>query len=193
MLYLTLEIWYWYLTCLTPYTWDLTPVLDMLYLSPDTWHLISNTGTWNVILDTWSLKLDIWHQYLTYYHLTLDTWHLISDTGTWHVITWHLMHDTWYMTLNIWHAITYLICFHLVLVHLTWHCDTWMDIVIAGTCAIFPIHDYHFYGNLTWLLYCYQTSGTPELLCIWTLVFLSPYNRETPDIMLLTLYSCWSP
>jgi len=44
----------------------------------------------------------------------------------------------------------------MVLVHLT------PDIVIPDTCITWHIHDYHFYGDLAWLLYCYQTSGTPE-------------------------------
>jgi len=83
---------------LTLDTWYLTPILDMLSLG--TWYLISDTGTWHVILDTWYLTLDIWHRYLTCYHL-------------------HLIPDTWYMTLDNWHAITYLTCYHLVLVHLT--------------------------------------------------------------------------
>jgi len=140
-----------------------------------TWHLISDTGTCHAILITWYLTLvlamlyltlDIWHRYLPCY-----TWPLMSDTGTWH-------------------AITHLTCYHLVLVHLTWYCDTWLVTVIPGTCIILHIHDYYFYGDLAWLLNCYQTSGTPELIYSWTPLFLNPYNRETPDIMLLTLYSC---
>ena len=75
---------------------------DMLII----WH-------WYVILDTWSLKLDIWHRYLTCYQLTLDTWHLISDT--WQLTCYHLIPD---------------ICYRLVMTHLTWCCDTWLDTYI---------------------------------------------------------------
>ena len=142
---------------------------NSVFNTPDTWHLISDTDTWHVF-----------------------TWHLMSDTSTWHVITWYLIPDTWYMTLVNWHAITYLTCFHMTLVHLTWCCDTWLDTIIPGTCITLHIYDYHFYEDLAWLLYYYQTFGTPELLCSWTPVFLNPCNREAPDIILLILYSCWS-
>ena len=134
--------------------------------------LIPDVVTLTDILVTWS-----WHVYTWY--LPCYTKHLISDTGTCHAIL-----DTWYLTLVLdmlsltWHAITRLTCYHLVLVHLTWYC---------GTCIILHIHAYHFYGDLTWLLYCYQTSGTPELLYSWTPVFLNPCNRETPDIILLLI------
>ena len=124
----------------------LTPVLDMLYLTPDPRYLISDTGTWYVIL------------------------------------------DTWYMTLDNWHAITHLTCYHLVLTHLTWYCDTWLDTIIPDTCTALHIHDYHFYGDLAWLLYCYQIFCTPKLLCSWTLVYLNPEKGR-----LLIQYSCWSP
>ena len=94
---------------------------------PDTWYLTSVLDM--LSLDTWSMTLEIWHRYLTCYHLTPDPWHLISDTGTWYVITWHLIPDTWYMTLDNWYAITHLTCFHTVLVHLTWCCNTdWVTI-----------------------------------------------------------------
>ena len=119
-------------------TWYLAPALDMLYLTPDPRHLISDTG-WYVIRNTWYLTLNIWRRYLTCYHLTSDTW---------------------YMTLGIWHAITHLTCFYMVLVHLTWYCDTWLVTVIPGTCIILHINDHHFYGDLAWLLYCDQTFGT---------------------------------
>jgi len=125
------------------------------------------------------------HLTLICLYLTLDPWHLISDTGTWYVITWHLIPDTWYMTFDNWHAITHLTCFHMALVHLTWCCDTWLDYYY--TCIIMAIHDYHFYGDLAWLLYCYQIYSTPELLCSWTPVFLNPCNRETPYIILLLI------
>ena len=120
-----------------------------------TWHLIPDIWYLTLIfdmlsLDTWSLILDIWYWYLTCYHLIVNTWHLISDT--WQLICYHLTLDTCY----------------LVLIHLTWCCDTWPDIITPDTCITLSIHDYHFYEDLTWLLYCYQTSGTPELLYSWT-------------------------
>ena len=131
----------------------------MLYLTPDPWHLISDIGTWHVILDTWILTLDIWYRYLTCYHLTPDT-------------------RPWYMTLDNWHAITHLTCVHMVLVHLTWYCDTWLGTITPDTCITWHIHDYHFYGDLAWLLYCYQTSVIHKLLYSCTLELLYP------------LYSC---
>jgi len=171
-----------------------SPDTDMLII----WH-------WYVILNTWSLTLESWHRHLTCYtgHLISDTWYLtpvldmlylipdpwylISDTGTWHVITWHLIPDTWYMTLGNWHVITYLICFHMVLAHLTWYCDTWLGYYY--TCIILHIHDYHFYGDLhdyyiVTRHFVLLNSCAPELLYTWT-----PWKRETPD----TIYSCWSP
>jgi len=150
-------------------------ILAMLYLTLDIWHqylpcyiwhLISDTSTCHAILDTWYLTpvlamlyltLDIWHRYLPCY-----TWPLISDSGTWH-------------------AITHLTCYHLVLVHLTWYCDTWLVTVIRGTCIILHIHDYHFYGDLAWLLYCYQTSDTLEFLYSWTLYSWTPLNSCIPE------------
>ena len=133
-----------------------TPTLDMLYLIPDLWHVIFDTGTWHVILDTWSTTLDIWHRYLI-----CHTWHLILTPDIWHMLILMLSHGT---------------------STLTWYCDTWPDTITPDTCIIWHIHDYHFYGDLAWLLYCYQIFGTPELLCSWTPVYLNHWNRETPDI-----------
>jgi len=107
------------------------------------------------ILDTWSLTLDIWYCYLICYHLTLDPWDVR-------------------LPLDNWHAITYLTCFHMVLVYLTWCCDTciiFMIITFTGTW-----NDYY---NIT-------------IWYSWTPVYLNPWNRETPYIMLLILYSYWS-
>ena len=137
-------------------TFDAHMIPTCYHLKPDTWPLISDTGIWHVI--TWHLILDPW--YLT---PVFDM--LISDTG---FDCYHLTPDTWSMTLDNWHAITYLTCFHMVLVLLTWCCDTWLDTVIPDTCITLHIHDYYFYGDLTWLLYCYQTFGTPELMYSWT-------------------------
>jgi len=103
------------------------------------------------------LLFDIWYWYLPCY-----TYYLISDTGTCHarLITWYPtpVHSILYLALDIWHRylscytdtwynnIWYLTCYHPVLVHLTWYCDT---------CIILHIHDYYFYRDLAWLLYCY--------------------------------------
>ena len=119
-------------------------------------------------------------------YLTLDPWHLIFDT--WQLICYHLILGT---------------CYHSVPIHLTWCCDTWLNTITPDTCIILHIHDFHFYGDLTKLLYSYRdlvflNSCTPETLALlkllysWTPVYLNPWNRETPDIILLILYSCWS-
>ena len=145
------------------------------------WHVILDTWYRTPVLDLLYLTLDIWHRYLICYYLTpdrliLDTWYLAPVLDM-------LLPDTWYITLDNWHAITYWTCFHMVLVHLTGYCDTWMDTITPDTCITLRIHDYHFYGNMARLLYCYHAFGTPELLYSWT-----------PEIgRLLILYSCWSP
>ena len=135
-----------------------------------------------MIPDTWYLTL-----VLDMLYLTPDSWHLIFDTGIWHVITWHLTLDTWHMTLDNWHAIIYLTCFHMVPVHLTWCCDTWLDTITPDTCLprIFMI--INFTG--TWYNYYIVTrhlvllnSCASELLYTWT-----PEKGR-----LLILYSCWS-
>ena len=137
------------------------------------WHVISDTDTGHVILDTWYRTPALDMLYYTWL-LIHDTW---SCTGTWYVIlatwSWHLIYD-------MIHASIYLPRFHMVQVH-------WPDTIIPDTCIIWHIHDYHFYGDLAWLLYCYQTFGTPKLLCSWTPVFLNPWKRETPDTILLLI------
>ena len=118
------------------------------------------------ILDTWSLTLDIWHWYLTWYYLAPDTWHLISDTGTWHAITWHLIPvldmlslDTWYLTPDNWHAITWYLTYAI-----TWYWHIWPDIVIPD-----------------WIL----LYLTPVLPCIFMIITL----RETwHDYYIVTRY-----
>ena len=159
--------WHQHLTCYyLPNTWYLTLALvfDMLYLTPDldTWYLTPVLDL--LLLNTRYLTHDIWHRYLTCHHLTIDTW------------------------LDDWHAITHLTYFHMVLVHLTLCCNTWLDTITPDTCITLHIHDYHFYGDLAWLLYCYQTlvllnSCALELLYTWT-----PEKGR-----LLILYSYWSP
>jgi len=167
-----LVTWPWHV-----YTW---------YLPCYTWPIISDTGTCHAILNTWYLTpilvmlyltLDIWHRYLP-----CHTWHLISDTCTCHAILdiWYLTPDI--ITLDSWHAIIHFSCFHPVQVHLTWYYDTWLVIVIPDTvlyCIFITFSgSWHDYYTVTRLLYS------------WTPVFLNSCNRETPDIMLLILYSC---
>ena len=157
-------------------------------------YLIYDIVTLTDILITW-----LWYVYI---------WYLISDTGTWHVITRHLIPDTWYlisildmlspdnlitdtwyMTLDNWRAITHLTCYHLVLIHLTRDCDTWLDTITPDTCISLHIYDYHFFRDLTWLFYIITrhlvllNSCAPELLYTWT-----PEKGR-----LMILYSCWSP
>ena len=156
----------------------------MLYLLFDIWYrylpclsLDIDTGTCHAMLITWYLipvhtmlylTLDIWHRYLPY--LTLDIWRQYLPCYTWH-----------------------LTCYHLVLIHLTWYCDTWLVTVIPNTCITLHIHDYHFYGDLSWLLYCYQTlvllnSCAPELLKkgnSWYYTPVDPHNWITMNIGLL--------
>jgi len=159
-----------------------TPTLNMLYLTLDLWHVISDTDTWHAILDTWYLT-----SALDMLNLTPDLRHLISDTGTWYVIL-----DTRYMT----HANTHLTRFHMAQSH-------WPDIMTPDRILLplIPIlygifmtitftrtwHDYYIVTRYLVLLnFC-----APELMCSWTHVYLNPWNRETPDIMLLILYFCW--
>jgi len=181
--------------------WDLIPILDMLYLTYDTWHLILDTWclicyTWHLIsdtwyltpaldmlsLDTWYLTLDIWHMYLTYYYLTPDTWHLIYDT-------WQL---TWYPSLDMLSPGTSthdLILWHLTRYYYTWHLYyivySWLSLLRGLGMIIILLPDLWYYTVLL-------NSCAPELLCSWTPVSLNPCNREIPHIMLQILYSCWS-
>ena len=150
----------------------LTLICIHRYLPCYTYYLISDTGTCHVILITWYLtpvlvmlylSLNIWHRYLPCY-----TYHLISDTDTCHATLRHL---------------TY--C-HLVPIHLTWYCDTWLDTITPDTIrlCIFMIIAF----TRTWLLYRYQTFGTPELLYSELLYSWTPEKG-----WLLILYSYWSP
>ena len=80
-LYLTLDIWHWYLTCyhLTPDIWHLT--IDMLSLGTDT------------------LDLMLWHHTGYYY-----TWHLYYIAYSWLSLLWGL--DMIYYTTTIWYSWT---------------------------------------------------------------------------------------
>ena len=145
-------------------TWYRTPTLICYtwhqHLICYIWLMISDTGTWHVILDTWYLSHDIWHRYLTCHNLTPDTWLLLYNT--WRLTCYHSL--------------------HMVLVHLTWYCDTWLETIVPNTLCIFITITFTGLGMIIILL--------PD---IWYSCILNPCNRETPDIMLLILYSCWSP
>ena len=108
--------------------------------------------------------LIIWNWYVYSWHLIPDTWYLTSVLDM-------LSLNTWCLTPNIWHLIIDMLSFGTI--HLTWYCDTWLDTITPDTCITLLIYDYRFYGDLTWLLYCYQTSDTPELLYSWTPVLLN--------------------
>ena len=146
------------------------------------------------ILDTWSLTLDIWHWYLTWYYLAPDTWHLISDTGTWHAITWHLIPDTWYLTpvldmlplytwyltLDIWYLTNDMLSldpwhmlspstdtFDWIFWHLTGYYYTWHLYYIAYSWL-------SLLRGLGMIIILLPEFGTPELMCSWTPVYLNP-------------------
>ena len=205
MLYLTHDTQHRYFPC---YIWPMIP--NTGYLSCYTWHLISDNGTCHAIFDIWYLKLvlamlyltlDIRHRYLPCY-----TWHMLPDTGTCHAIfdPWYptpvlAMLNTGYLTSLLAMLITCIdtgTC-HAILI--TWYAFMWYKYIdftswpLTGhyhpwyRYIIWHIHNYHFYGDLAWLLYYYQTFGTPELLYTWT-----PEIRRLL-ILLLILYSCWSP
>ena len=148
----------------------------------------------------WYLVFDVaTHQYISYLtlicihrYLPCYTYYLISDTGTCHaiLITWYLtpVLAMLHLTLDILPPGTNTL--DLILWHLTGYYYT-------GHRTSLHTHDYHFMG--TWLLYCYQTFGTPVLLnsCIpeplkkgdsWYYTSVDPRNRITMNIWLL-----WTP
>ena len=128
-------------------TWYRTSILAMLiwYMIPDTgtYHAIFNPWYWTPALAMLYLTYDTWHR-----HLPCYIWHMISDTGTWHMLS----PGPSTLDLILWPLTRY---------YYTWH------------LYYRAYYDYHFYGDLAWLLYCYQTSVTPELLYSWTLVLLN--------------------
>ena len=149
----------------------LTPIFAMLYLTPDIWHRHSVfTPVLSIYTDTWHVTLDILfmtpalgiYTSTRYIDPVLDMSYLTPAPDT-----------------------RYMICFHVVqipgldILTLDW---TLLPLIPV---FIWHIHDYHFYGDLAWLLY--QIFGTPVLLYSWT-----------PEIgrlltLLLILYSCWPP
>ena len=144
----------------------LTPALDMLYLTHDIWQRYLTCYTWYLILDTW---------YLT---SVLD----MSSLNTWYLTPVNLVYNIWWLT--CYHSLNMLShgtsTLDLILWHLTGYYCTWRLYYFAYSWL-------SLLRGLAWLLYYYQIFGTPELLCSWTPVFLNPYNRETPDILLLLI------
>ena len=89
MLYLAYDIWHQYLPC---YTWRMisdTGTCHAIHLISDTsiCHAILNTWYMTPVLDMLYLTYDTWHQYLPFY-----IWHMIPDIGTCHAIfdTWYM-------------------------------------------------------------------------------------------------------
>jgi len=149
-------------------TWYLTLLLTIFitwYLTPilSCLSLDIDTGTCHAILIIWYLI-----PVIAMLYLLLDIWHRYLPCYTYCLIS-----DTWYN--NTWH----LTCYHPVLVHLIWYC---------GTCIILHIHGYYFYGDLTWLLYCYQIFGTPELLNTCTPELLYSWTPEKGWLLILYSY-----
>ena len=157
----------------------LDPVFPMLYLTQYLpcyiWHRYLPCCTWPVTSDTGTQYL---HPVLGIYtgieylhrHLACYTCYIIYDSSTrylhQHSIyrpgTW-LCH-TWHQTLipGIWYAFMWYKYLDLTSWLLTGHYHP------RYLCIMWHIHDYHFYRDLTWLLYYYQIFGTPELLYSWT-------------------------
>jgi len=142
---------------------------DFVFNSPDTDMFILNTWYLTLILDMPYLipELDIWHLMLDM--LSPDTRYLINIADTWHLL---LGTDT--LDLMLWHLTRYYHTWHLYYIAYSWLS------LLRGLDIIIIL-----------LLYIWY-SWTLVLLYSWTLVFLNPYNRETFDIILQILYSCWS-
>jgi len=138
----------------------------------DICHAIFDTDICNAVLDLWHLTpaLSIYTRYSVFipalsiytytWLVTLDILFMTSTLGIYTgiryidpVLDMSPAPDTWYM-----------ICFHVVQI-------PGLDILTIDQTLlpmipvfIWHIHDYHFYGDLAWLLYYYQIFGTPELL-----------------------------
>ena len=177
------------------------------------------TDTWHVTLDIWFMTpaLGIYtgtrylHRYLVFtpilgkLHLIYELWlrHSVFTlvlsicTGTWYLkpVPRHLIFRhrySIYVILDTWSWYPVYDMLSCGTSTLTWHCDPWPDTTTLDTCIIWHIHDYHFYGDLVWLLYYYQIFGTTEFLYSWTPVYLNPWNRGILTLLLI-LYSCWPP
>jgi len=106
--------------------------------------------------------------------------------STWH---WYLTPDTWHLTSDIWQ----LTCYHLILDMLSYGTDTF-------DMMLWHLTRYYYIRHLYYIAYSWLSLlrgldmniimlpfGTLELLYFWTPVFLNPWNRETPDTMLLLI------
>ena len=152
-------------------------------------------------LDMLYLMHDLWHRH------SVLTPALGIYTGTRYLNgTWHAILDIWFMTpaLGIYTGTRYFTPV-LAMLHFTWHTATWNqytwpDIMTPDwiyytehrTLCIFMIITF----TGAWLLYCYQTFGTPVLLnsCIpeplkrgdsWYYTPVDPRNRIIMNIGLL--------
>ena len=153
--------------------------------------MISDTGTYHAIFNTWYLTPvlamlylihDIWHRYLPCY-----TWHLISDTGACHAIldTWYLtpVLAMLYLTFDIWHGTC-----HVILApdirhrHLT--CYHSLNMLSPGTSTLDLIlwhltcycHTWHlYYMAYSWLslLWGLGIILLPNIWYSWTPVLLN--------------------
>ena len=168
-----------------------SPALDMLHLTPDLWHVISDTDTLHVILDTWYLTPTLDMLYLTHQHLICYTWHLIHDT--WYLHRFLTCH-TWYLILtpNIWHMLT-----------LTWHAFIWykhIDLILwCLTEYYYPWCLY--YIAYSWLSLLWGLSKIiimlPDIWYSWIPVLLNSCILEplkqgdswhyAPDIILMLI------
>ena len=164
-------------------------MLDIRFMTL-TYGNYTTPGMLHQIYDFWHRHLvftpahDIWHRYLPCYiwhwYLPCYMWYVIPDTGTCHAIC-----DMWYPT-----PVLVLLHLSLDIRYRYLICRTWLLLLIHGICYAFMwykyldltswlltghyhpwylilwhIHDYHYYGDMTWLLYYYyQIFGTPELL-----------------------------
>jgi len=147
-------------------------ILGLLYLTHDIWqrylscytyHMISNTDTYHAILIIWYLT-----PILAMLYLTLDIGHRV-------LVMLYLTPDI--ITLDTWHAITRTSTLDLILWHLYYITYSWLSLLRGLGMIIILLPDFWY-------------SWTLVLLNSWTPVFLNPCNRETPDIMLLIIYSC---
>ena len=148
---------------------------------PDIWccNFIFNSPDTNMLIT--------WHWYFY-------TWHLIP--GTWYLtpVLDMLSLNTWYMTPNIWHLI-------IDMLSLTWYPFTWYSTL---DLMLWHLTGYYYTWHMYYIAYSWLSLFRgldmiiillPDLWYSWTPVLLNSYiseplKRETPDIMLMILYSC---
>ena len=131
-----------------------------------------------------------WHWHVYTWHLILDSWYLIPVLDMLSLNTWYPIPDIWHLiigmlSLDAWHMLSLdTDRLDLMLWHLTGYYYTWHMYCIAYSWL-------SLYRDLTWLLYCYQTSGTPELMYPWTPV--SHVLMSPALLLLLIARSYWHP